>query len=191
MKIAMLSKKERREGIERLRKIANRAAFQVTKWIKNGEIRIPSAQHLLPFTIQVCRSCDLRDGTTGRLISAVALPDKNEIGLVDHMMLAPTEVILSLTVHEYLHLVYPMTIPDSLEIATVRPDLLESYADELHAEEEWVRRMTERICGSDDLIDAWDIAVECGGNDWRRAYDQVKKSIAIQRSSITQVPTSR
>jgi hypothetical protein len=188
-KIAMLSKRERRQGMERLRIISNRATLKVTKLINSGEILIVPDQYQLRFDLYVCTSPELRHTPTGRLISGIAKPEQNSIGVIDHMMLAPTEVVLALIVHECLHLIYPMTIFDSAKIFTIRQTVLHEHPEEIHAEEEWVRRMTESICGRDDLLEAWEIAVEVCGNDWKRHFNRAKQLVGSRRSSRDQTPT--
>jgi len=172
-KISMMSKKQFRRGMERLASITKRASFQVSKRVDQGNIQL-STRDPISFDVHVLCSSEMR-GRDGRVFSGICWPEANVIGLLNHLMLAPSEVVFSIATHEILHLIYPRVIRDSSEELKIRFDILEGYAEEVHGEEEWVRCTNEELCGREDLIENWEVSVEEFGDRWETCYERLKK----------------
>lgn len=114
----------------------------------------------------------------GRVIAGVAWIDTATIGLLDHLALAPEEVVRSVMIHECLHLLYPHANQNLFGPLTIRADIVNQYPTDQHCEEEWVRRMEARICGLNHSLDYWEMAVEEFGDNWKPVYEKLIKQQA-------------
>ena len=158
---------------------------------KDLKDRIQAAIHLLrrklpkldlinrpenPPTIKcmICSAAELKRNN-GRTATGISFSNSNHIGILNHLMFAPKEVIQGVAIHECLHQLYQFATDQSKKNLHVRDCVKDEYPEWAHLEEEWVRRAEERITGNSNLIEAWELAIEEAGNNWRPYYYAAKK----------------
>jgi len=145
------------------------------KLSKTQEILLPPTGRIqIRLQIMNAEEAKWHDGRENRRIAAAtASRATNTISLLNHLALAPKEVIRRMVTHECLHLSFPFATKKE---SPIRKTVRLEYPPECHQEEEWVRRMEERLCGRVNHFLAWEIAVEKSGPNWRDTYYQLKKS---------------
>jgi len=114
------------------------------------------------------------------IVWGMVMRGRTTIGLIKHLGFAPTEVIKSVTVHECLHILYPLA---KKVVLNIRDSIQRGYPPEHYQEEEWVTRMTERLCGKDDLLLGWKVSVDARGMQWKEVYYKLKKSKILRREA--------
>ena len=178
--LAALAETEREKLFARLDNIVTEAVGELFKKLKRWEAipEPPSGTFKIEFYLM---TSDEARNLQGFCAQRAQVPfgisnfERSIIMLLKHLAFAPKEVIRSVVVHEALHLLYPLAGKGKEELA-IRNAVKWEYPPEAHQEEEWVRRMVERVCGKDDFLLAWQLAVEMGGIHWRDMYYKIKKA---------------
>ena len=169
--LASLSTQQREQGYARLFAIAKHTINMLEPKLKQLKI-LEGIEELPPIYMIVLPSAEMR-GNNGRVMAGVAWIDTGDIGLLDHLALAPDELISNIVIHECLHLVYHLTKP--VRQLAVRVEIEAEYPADQHDEEEWVRRVETRICGAIPYLECWESAVVVYGDLWPRAYEIMKE----------------
>jgi len=181
--LASLSKREEIELFERLTQTVAEGMRELFRALPQWNL-FPDTS-MLPTRIRVyfmtSEEAKFYYGKNHRRVSSgMAWSDRSTIGVIKHLALAPKEVTKSVVVHECLHILYPFAKKAELN---VRNSIQRGYPPEHHQEEEWVTRMTERLCGKDDLLLGWEVAVESRGMQWKDLYYKLKKSKRLRHGT--------
>lgn len=137
----------------------------------------PELQHSVPVTFQILSSVEMQM-PNGRTIAGVSWPDTRVFAILDNLVFAPEEVVRGLVIHEYLHILYPLLRHVTSPPDAIRDSIKYEYPEELWEEEECVRSFEERICGPNNNLEAWELAVEEYGDDWKHFYGRAKKRLS-------------
>jgi hypothetical protein len=172
-KLASYSQIQRLELNQWLSKFAEQSIQAFTDYL--NESGILNVQVYPRVTPVILSSAEMRHHI-GRVSSGVAWIDTATIGLLNHLALAPEEVVKSVACHEYLHVLYSQMNLNTAEPLAIRADIVNQYPEEQHAEEEWVRRMDHEFVGEFDYLEMWELAVEEFGVNWPQAYEKIKNS---------------
>jgi hypothetical protein len=174
-KLAALSPQLRQQLTAQLIKTAQQA-FNVFKDKVNRWKLFTTFKNPNHITIAIHSSKELRSAHNGRLMTGCANRDEFFIALVDHLIFAPKEVIQRIFIHECLHIFYEPSIHESSSSIGIRNDLELDYREDRQVEEEWVRRMEDKICGSVPHTNLWEVSVSQGKDDWKDLYKVLKKT---------------
>lgn len=179
--LAALPDSRRTALVSNLSQTVNETVHELRRKLrKTREIQEPAAG---PIKVRIylmnSEEAKWHDGRENVFIaSGTANHETNTIALLNHLTLAPKEVVRRVTTHEILHLLYRFSSKPELP---VRKTVKSAYPPECHQEEEWVRRMEEHFCGKLNHHLAWEAAVEKAGADWRDTYYRIKKSPNLPR----------
>ncbi len=174
-------------------KIASMTPHQHQQALKYLEEQVKVAMNLLkrelpklglinrpenPPTIKcvICPAAELKM-ENGRVPAGVAFENPNYIGILNHLIFAPYEVIQGVAIHECLHQLYQFATDQSKKNLHVRDYVKYEYPEWTQLEEEWVLRAEERITGNSNLVEAWELAIEEGGDNWLHFYYDAKKRL--------------
>lgn len=174
-KLAALSPQLRQQLTAQLIKTAQQA-FNVFKDKVNRWKLFTTFKNPDHITIAIHSSKELRSAHNGRMMTGCANRDECFIALVDHLIFAPKEVIQRIFIHECLHLFYEPSIHESSSSIGIRNDLELDYRKDRQVEEDWVRRMEDKICGSVPHTNLWEVSVSQGKDDWKNLYKVLKKT---------------
>ncbi|TAE87555.1 MAG: M48 family peptidase [Verrucomicrobia bacterium] len=171
-KIAALSVQLKQQLMKNLAKTAANGVKMLSDRLVQWKIHPPSdkTEHI---AVCILPSSEMPI-INGRVASGVAWPTQGAIGVINHLIFAPKEVQRSVVIHECLHLVYPHLQQKLSQQPKIRMGILEDYPEDHHVEEEWVRKLEARVCGSINKLEYWELAVEEFGDNWKPAYEKFK-----------------
>ena len=172
-KLAKMNPREIRSAENRFSEAAKSAIQLLHRKLKRTNMGISPAA-TIKANLKLCSASEMRmhDGTVPQ---GSAWPEHGHIAILNHLILAPKEVIQSLVIHESLHLLYPFASDESKQSLQIRDVVKLEYPEDQHLEEEWVRRAEEKITGKFNLGEAWELAIEGGRDNWRPIYYEIKK----------------
>lgn len=177
-KIAALSLQQKQQLANELTKTAAQAVKMLCERLAQWKIQSSSDKPIrMDFRILSPSEMPIMNG---RIAAGAAWPREGIVGVLNHLVFAPKEVLRSVVIHECLHLMYPHIQQELAQQSNIRMAILEDYPEDRHVEEEWVRKLEARICGSNHNLEYWELAVEEFGDDWKPAYEKLKK----QKSSM-------
>lgn len=174
-KLAALSPRLRQQLTAQLIKTAQQAfnvfRDKVNRWKLFTTLKNPNR-----IGIAIYSSKELRSAHNGRMMIGCANRDESFIALADHLIFAPKEVVQRIFIHECLHIFYETSIHESSSSIGIRNDLELDYREDRQVEEEWVRRMEDKICGNVPHANLWEMSVSQGKDDWKDLYKVLKKT---------------
>lgn len=172
-KIAALSLQQKQQLTNDLAKTAAQAVKMLSERLAQWKIQ-SSSDKPIRMELRILSSSEMPT-MNGRTASGAAWPKAGIVGVLNHLIFAPKEVLRSVVIHECLHLVYPHLQQKLLKQPKIRMGILEDYPEANHVEEEWVRKLEARICGPNHNLDYWELAVEEFGDNWKPAYEKLRK----------------
>jgi len=170
-KLAALSLQQRQQLMTKLAETAKQAVDLLCENLVTKKI-LASPDRPISVNLVILSSKEMPT-RNGRTVSGAAWPDKGTIGVLNHLVFAPEEVIRSLVIHECLHMLYTLTQHKPSKQLEIRGSIKDEYSEPYHVEEEWVRRMEAEICGLNHNLEYWELAVEEFGDNWKPAYDKL------------------
>lgn len=174
-KLAALSPQLRQQLTAQLIKTAQQAfnvfRDKVNRWKLFTTFKNPNR-----IEIAIYSSKELRSAHNGRMMIGFANRDESFIALADHLVFAPKEVVQRIFIHECLHIFYKTSIHESSSSIGIRNDLELDYREDRQVEEEWVRRMEDKICGNVPHTNLWEMSVSQGKDNWKDLYKVLKKT---------------
>ena len=172
-KLAKMNSREIQSAENRFSEAGKSAIQLLHRKLKRNNMGI-SLPATIKANLKLCSASEMRmhDGTVPQ---GSAWPESGFIAILNHLILAPKEVIQSLVIHESLHLLYPFASDESKQSLQIRDAVKSGYPEAQHLEEEWVRRAEEKITGKSNLGEAWELAIEEGRDNWRPIYYKIKK----------------
>lgn len=157
-KLAALPLQQRQQLADELAKTAAGAVKMLCDKLALWKIQL-SSDKPIRMDLRILSSSEMPT-RNGRTVSAAAWPEIGVVGLLNHLALAPKEVLRTVVIHECLHLMYPFMPHEFMQQPKIRSGILLDYKEEHRAEEEWVRRMEARICGLNHNLEYWELSVE-------------------------------
>jgi hypothetical protein len=172
-KFAALSPQRKQQLTNELTKTAAQAVKMLCEKLVQWKIQSSSDK---PIRANLCiLSSSEMPILNGRIASGAAWPGEGIVGVLNHLVFAPKEVLRSVVIHECLHLMYPHMKQVRSKQLACRMAILVDYREDRHVEEEWVRTFEARICGSNHNLEYWELAVEEFGDNWKPAYEKLKQ----------------
>jgi len=174
-KLAKMKPLEIQSAVNRFSEVAKSAIQLLQRKLKRNNMGIsPTTTIKANLKLSSASEMRMQDGSVPQ---GSAWPEHGFIAILNHLILAPKEVIQSLVIHEALHLLYPFASDESKQSLQIRDAVKSEYPEYQHLEEEWVRRAEEKITGKYNLGEAWELAIEEGRDNWRPIYYKVKKAL--------------
>ena len=180
-KLAALSLQQRQQLADELAKTAAGAVKMLCDKLALWKIQ-SSSDKPIRMDLHILSSSEMPT-KNGRTVSGAAWPEIGVVGVLNHLALAPKEVLRSVVIHECLHLMYPFMPHESTKQPKIRSGILLDYKEENRVEEEWVRRMEARICGLNHNLEYWEMAVEEFGDQWKPTYKKLKNNQVFQHTT--------
>lgn len=174
-KLAALAPQLRQQLTVQLNKTAKQAFDVFKDKVKQWKLFEPPKNPIC-ITIGIRSSKELRCTHNGRMMTGSASRNECFIALVDHLIFAPKEAIHRIVIHECLHIYYQPSMHESSSSIGIRNDLELDYIEDKQVEEEWVRRMEDKICGNVPHLVIWEESVSLGKDNWKDLYKVLKKT---------------
>ena len=179
-KLAALTPQVRHQLTAQLHKTGIQAFEVFKERVKQWKLLKAPAKPL-QITLGIRSSNEFRSGHNGRVFAGCSFKKDSLILLLDQLMFAPKEVIRRVCIHECLHLFYDPSMHEASSAMQFQHDIKPDYREDRRVEEEWVRRMEDRICGEVPHLAMWETSVSVKGDEWKEAYADLKRTYGSHR----------